>query len=73
MSRRALVLLPVLVLLSACGQRGDLYFPAEERDAVLTVPAQPQSPAQPGADEDNDDTTTRPDATTNPNPDAAGR
>jgi len=38
-------LLLFTVLLSACGQRGDLYFPEQEREAIVTVPAQTPPPA----------------------------
>lgn len=70
--RRGVLMLALGVVLSACGQRGDLYFPSEERAAVVTVPA-PQAPAQPATSEDDADETTRQDAATTPAPDNAGR
>ncbi len=38
-------LLATCILLAACGQRGDLYFPEQEREAV-TTPASSAAPAQ---------------------------
>lgn len=56
MSRmRASLLLPFAVLLAACGQRGDLYLPTAEREAVLTVPADATLPALPGRTDEDDE------------------
>lgn len=56
--RRAIpctTLLVLVLVLAGCGQRGDLYFPEAERDAVITVPAQlPVTPP----DDDAEQTTT---------------
>ena len=45
---RLLRLLPIL-LLSACGQSGDLYLPAEQPEAAppAAAPAEPAPPATP--------------------------
>jgi predicted small lipoprotein YifL len=51
------VLLSVAALLTACGQKGDLYMPAAEREAVATVPANATLPA---ATESDDDETREP-------------
>jgi predicted small lipoprotein YifL len=61
--RRAPLLLPAL-LLAACGQRGDLYFPEQEREAIVTVPAQ----APPPATEEEDETPATPPQNAIPNP-----
>ena len=53
-----------VLLLAACGQRGDLYFPEQEREAIVTVPAQ----APPPAPEEEDDTPTTPPQNAIPNP-----
>jgi predicted small lipoprotein YifL len=51
MRMRRLPLLIAIALLAACGQRGDLYMPATERQAVVTTPAESASPAAPDDDE----------------------
>jgi predicted small lipoprotein YifL len=50
------LLLALALLLTACGQKGDLYLPSEEREAVATVPVDATlSPAPtPAADEDEE-------------------
>lgn len=57
--RRAIpctTLLVLVLVLAGCGQRGDLYFPEAERDAVISVPA--QLPMTPPDDDDADGNTT---------------
>jgi predicted small lipoprotein YifL len=53
MKPRAAWVLMVAVLLAACGQKGDLYFPDQEREAVLTIPAQDVPAPQDTADDDD--------------------
>jgi predicted small lipoprotein YifL len=43
---RAAAPLVATALLAACGQRGDLYFPDEEREPVATLPASVLDPSQ---------------------------
>ena len=43
------VLLVVVLLLAACGQKGPLYLP-DQKPAVVTTPAQPAAPASPATD-----------------------
>jgi predicted small lipoprotein YifL len=43
--------LPCLALLAGCGQKGDLYLPAQEQEAVITVPTDASTSPQAG-DED---------------------
>jgi predicted small lipoprotein YifL len=59
MSRAALLI--AAALLTACGQKGDLYLPAAEREPVLTVPAEAPAPAAP-ADAGDEEETTDPNA-----------
>ncbi|HUG73088.1 MAG TPA: lipoprotein [Steroidobacteraceae bacterium] len=67
--RVALLLLPLGVLLVACGQRGDLYLPQAEREAVVTLPAGVLAPPATGTEEDEADSAAGPPATGNsPNP-----
>jgi predicted small lipoprotein YifL len=68
--RAALLLLPLVgVLLVACGQRGDLYLPQAEREAVVTLPAGVLAPPVTGTEEDEADSAAGPPATGNsPNP-----
>jgi predicted small lipoprotein YifL len=62
--RVALALL-LAVLISGCGQRGDLYFPQQEREAVVTIPAETPAPAEEDETTDTQQgTTTTPDAGT---------
>jgi predicted small lipoprotein YifL len=39
--RTCTALLPVALLLAACGQKGELYVPSPEREAIATLPAAP--------------------------------
>jgi predicted small lipoprotein YifL len=68
--RRALLLLfPLAALLAACGQRGDLYLPQAEREAVVTVPAGTAVPPATVTDDDEGDSAAGPPAGGNsPNP-----
>lgn len=69
LQRAAVLLLPVATLLAACGQRGDLYLPETEREAVVTVPAGVLAPAATVTDEDEADSAAGPPAAGNsPNP-----
>lgn len=47
------LLMPTL-LLAACGQKGELYVPSPEREAVATIPADATLPAAPEEDDGND-------------------
>ncbi|MFO7324413.1 MAG: lipoprotein [Pseudomonadota bacterium] len=55
------MLLAAVLLASACGQKGDLYLPEDEREVISRVPvgtslATPGGAATPaGAEEENDD------------------
>lgn len=52
--RKITTLLPAALLLAACGQKGELYVPSPEREAIATVPADATLPVAP-AEEDGDD------------------
>lgn len=57
---RAAPLLALVLLATGCGQRGDLYLPSADREAVVTVPADAtitpsQSPPPSPNDPDDDD------------------
>jgi predicted small lipoprotein YifL len=49
--RVALPCLALPALLAGCGQKGDLYLPAQEQEAVITVPTDASGAPQSG-DED---------------------
>lgn len=53
--RNLTALLPVALLLAACGQKGELYVPSPERETIATVPADATLPAAPAEEEDGDD------------------
>ncbi|MDQ2640571.1 MAG: lipoprotein [Pseudomonadota bacterium] len=59
MKRKALCIVGMM-LLAGCGQRGDLYFPEAEREAVITVPAQLPAAPQSTAEDETDETATLP-------------
>jgi predicted small lipoprotein YifL len=54
MRASASLLLPVLLLLAACGQKGDLYIPSPDREAVATVPADATLPTTPPVEDDEE-------------------
>ncbi len=60
MKRGIICMASVLALLAGCGQRGDLYLPEAEREAVITVPAQLPGAAPTSPDEDADETAAPP-------------
>jgi predicted small lipoprotein YifL len=57
MRAAAAVLMPLALLLAACGQKGDLYIPAP-REAVVTVPADATLPT--GPEEEDEGAQTQP-------------
>lgn len=65
MRRAAPCMAALMTLLAGCGQRGDLYFPEAEREAVITVPAQLPAAGQ-SASEDETDEPARPAAPAQP-------
>lgn len=52
--RHSTAFLPVALLLAACGQKGELYVPSPEREAIATLPADATLPAAPAEEEDGD-------------------
>ncbi len=56
--RREALCMAAMMLLAGCGQRGDLYFPEAEREAVITVPAQRPASGQSASEEETDEATT---------------
>lgn len=60
MRREPLCMAALMLLLGGCGQRGDLYFPEAEREAVITVPAQLPAALQPASEEETDEAATLP-------------
>lgn len=58
MRREAACMAALMMLLAGCGQRGDLYFPEAEREAVITVPAQLPAAGQSASEEESDEATT---------------
>ncbi len=57
--RRTALAMALLASLAGCGQRGDLYFPEAERDAVVTVPAELPGVLQSVADEESEEAATQ--------------
>lgn len=57
--------LPVLLLLAACGQKGELYIPSPEREAVATVPADATLPATVPTEDDEERQLVQPPAPAN--------
>jgi predicted small lipoprotein YifL len=53
MRAATIVLLPIALLLGACGQKGDLYIASPEREAVATVPTDATPPTTPEDDDDS--------------------
>jgi predicted small lipoprotein YifL len=54
MRARASLLLPLALLLAACGQKGELYIPSPEREAVATVPADATLPTTAPTEDDEE-------------------
>jgi predicted small lipoprotein YifL len=52
--RTPVALLAFALLLTACGQKGDLYIPSE-REVVATVPTGATPPATPASPEDEEE------------------